>query len=278
MPAAKPQPARDLFNQAIPVQRGDDVSDRAFRRRYIPKTYGTREIAEARRVIAHWNKHFQGTPGGYRANRNDACNVKAYARFLRHCQESKGDFPFTEKEVCLAITRYRQAATNIRLRAWKRFRDWIDVENVDRYLGDARVSQHAVDQAAKAKAEAAKRKAWALKIIRHRGVVDAAVRAAKAGSSLDAMCQKTQREAEASGNVKAHDWCARTRGYMATLRALPPERQAEFASRAEDVYEAAYDKAPGCELEAPARLYAIQLVLLDFGIQRNKRQQVGESE
>ncbi|MCB9855388.1 MAG: hypothetical protein H6818_06830 [Phycisphaerales bacterium] len=200
----------------------------------------------------------------------DACNVKAYVRFMRHCQASNGEFPFTEVEVCKAITRYRQNASNMKLRAWKRFRDWIDVENVDRFLGDHRVQQHAVEQKATAKADAAKRKAAALKIIRHRGVVDAAVRAVKSRSSLDRMCQKTQREAKAAGNKKAHDWCARTRGFIATLRSLDPEKQASYAARAEDVYSVAYEKPPGCEPEAPARLLAIQIVLLDLDIRRNQ--------
>lgn len=269
MAATQPAPARDLFNQALPVQRGDDVSDLKYKRGYIPKTYGPEEIAEARRIIAHWNEHFQRTPGGYRANRMDACNVKAYVRFKRHCQASDGEFPFGEKETCKAITRYRQNPQNMKLKSWKRFRDWIDVENVDRFLGADRVAQHAVDHKAAAKADSAKRKAFALQIIRHRNVVAAAERAVQSGSTLEARCGESQRQAEKESG--AWKWCARTRGFIASLKAMDAEQQAAYLNRAEEVYRVAYGESPGCQVLAPARLQAIQIVLLDFDVRKHQR-------
>lgn len=272
MPPATSQPERAaaLFPQAVPAAR-TEMSPRMYKARHLRADTTEAIKQEALRVIDHWNATFRDIRGnGASLAQRAGWNINAYTRFRSACERSGGMFTYTADDVCRAITAYRKNPANVKLRSWMPFKKWLDVENVDKLIGAARVQQHAVDQKAAAKADTAKRKAWALAIIRHRKVVDAAVRAHKSGSTLDAMCQKTQREAKAAGNQKAHDWCARTRSFIASLRALDPAKQAAYAARAEDVYTVAYGKPPGCEPEVPARLQAIQIVLLDYDIQRNQ--------
>ncbi len=78
---SQPEQINALFPEALPPKR-EQVSGRAYKRRYIPKTYAQADVDAARRVIAHWNRTFNGVRGAYRANPGDACNVKAFVRMV----------------------------------------------------------------------------------------------------------------------------------------------------------------------------------------------------
>lgn len=246
-----------LFPEVLAPNRAE-VSPQKYRRGYVPKTYSADDVREARRVIAHWNDTFRGVAGGRRANRNDAINVKVYVRFLKQCRDSDGEFPYTGDDVCRAITAYRNCPQNVKVRAWKRFRDWIDVENVAHHIGTAKVEQHTAEHQSAAKAEADRKARWCAKLIRHEGLVDAAVAAAKAKQSLAQFCKDLLKSAD---DERAKRWPSWTLGLIYAMNA-DDDKKARYRRRAEVVYRDAYARPPGLDPHGLARINGIALALL----------------
>ncbi len=248
----QPEQLGALFPGALPPQRGQ-VSRQAYKRGYIPKTYTPAERAAAHRVIAHWNRHFSGVDGAYRANPGDACNVKAYVRMLRNCQRSDGLFQFGEQETCNSITAYRRDPNNNRLGRWKRFADWCTPENIDFYEGKHKVAKHRVEQPRAVKRKTNTLTAAARRVVKHKGLVDLVMTAAKGKWSLRAALES--------------DGSDTSRSLLALLHrraSLSTDDAAAIAERAKEAFTAYYHRPAGGDQHDEARLEGIELSLLDL--------------
>lgn len=259
--SAQPEPIGALIPDAVPLQRGQ-VSRRAWKRGYIPKTYSEEEVNAARRVIAHWNRQFKGVDGAYRANANDSCNVKAFVRMLRACNKSDGLFEFGEQDACRAITGYRNDPNNGRLGRWKRFKDWLTPENIDFYVGRHKVAEHRVAQPATVKRKVDARTAAARRIIEHEGIVDLACIAARTRGTLQTLI-------DGSPTQPLSKRIASLLHRRAMLNETP---LAALSKRARTVFEAAFHRPPGADRQDRARLDGIELALLDPDSQRTTRE------
>jgi len=266
-------PATSLFNEPTAPQRGD-VSDRTFKRRHVPAYYSKDFLAEYGRVVTHWNNVFKplSGKGGYRANKNDACNKKAYHRFVKHCADSDGEFDYCEADVIKAIDAYRHNPNNVKAGAWNRFSNWINVENVDRFVGKSsaqRQQDRAVADAEHARQTAAIKQSLA-RIINHRGLVKASVKAHTEGKTLSAKCIEVMHAPDCS--PAGRTWCERTRGLIANVEALGQRERGDLQRRAMDIFQQYYGHFVGYQEDDTAKLYGIQLSLRAQQIARNNRE------
>ena len=270
--ASTQSPPKTLFNEPAPPQRGE-VSDRTFKRRHVPAYYSKDFLAEYGRVVTHWNKVFKplSGKGGYRANKNDATNKKAYHRFVKHCADSNGEFDYREPDVIKAIDAYRNNPNNVRAGAWNRFVNWINVENVDRFVGkpQAEVQQARAAADAEHTRQAAALKQSLQRIIDHRGLVKASVKAHTEGKTLSAKCKAFMRDPQCT--AEGRNWCEYTRGLIANVEALGQRPSADLLRRAMDIFQRYYGHFVGLKPDDTAKLYGIQLSLRDQEIARNNK-------
>ena len=139
-----------LLPDCIPKGRtplAPDLSARAKKARWSPKSHTDAEVAEARRVITHWNKLFRGVDGASIAQVNNMSNVRLYIRTLHRCREEGDLFAhITERAICAAIDAYRIAPYNVKAHVWKSFADWLDPESILKYAGQSSLADHRATQ------------------------------------------------------------------------------------------------------------------------------------
>lgn len=249
-----------LFADVLPPVRGE-VSPRAYKRRYIPKTYRPEEVGEAKRIIRHWNEAFANVLGAYRANPGDACNIKAYVRMLRNVGKSEGLFQIDERVVRAAITAYRRDHYNSKLGRWMRFAAWCTCENIDARAADARVTAHRREQPRTAGQAVDEHKRVADAIVKHRCLADHCIAAAKQRVTFKAWL-----EAELP-NPRLTEGPRREITGMIALAdrraGLSPAVREDLSKRARTVFDCHFIQPVGYRDHDSARLEAIELALID---------------
>lgn len=145
MDPQSPSSLRRSVAASLPLIPAAAISDRARKARWVPASYGPDLVAAARRIMDRWNATIHAA-GGPRVNAGDAGNVRAIKRFFDRCRRS--DEPFCridEAALMRAIAAYRDAPCNAKLASWKRFRHWLDPEQVqiqlDRILAEQQSSE-----------------------------------------------------------------------------------------------------------------------------------------
>ena len=262
---SQPTSVGALFPEAVPPNR-DELSKRAYKRSYIPKTYSTSDVDAAKRVIRHWNNVFRGLEGAYRANVGDACNVKAYIWMLNKCQKSEGEFAFDERAACAAITAYRNDQNNCRLGRWKRFRDWMSVESIDFYRSAIAVAQHRARQPKTARREKDQVTSAAAKIVRHRDLVSTCITAERNGVSVARALHDARRRIDSTRLERL--------AFLVERHASLDETERDaLSARAREVFKAFFGRQIGSDRRRldGARLEGIELALLDIGGKDNGR-------
>lgn len=271
-PAAQPEPLDTmlLLPGAAPPVKGE-ITDRAYKRRYVPKTYKPHEVEAARRVIAHWNRTFpRDLTGSKRANPADACNIKAYVKMIRLAAKSGGVFDIDERVVIAAIDAYRRDPERMRVSCWTYFRSFCTCEMVDACAARVRRTAHRREQPKRAKRETADRAAQAKRIATHKGWDAVCVTAAErrvrlldflraslggtgGGTGVPPVNDPGPRRAilELDALIKARD------------RLSDPAREA-MSKRARTVFDVHYSRPVGARPHDAARLEAIELALMDL--------------
>lgn len=256
-------PLGDLFGgDVIPPARGA-VSDRARKRRYVPKTYGETEVNAARRIISHWNQQFAGVSGAFRAN-DEPCNIKAYVKLIRSAGRESADMenPFSyidEAVVRQAITLYRTDPANMRISRWKRFSAWLTGESIDFYKSKIKIEGHAKLQVAQVRVKAVDRAETVRKIATHR-LVEIATWAAQNRRTALAFLRIPPPAATASPEVleEREQWLV-----IAERReSLSSAQREDLSKRARTVFGEHFNRAIGSKPEDVAIVDGIELALI----------------
>lgn len=269
--------AGGLFGPGVlPPQRGE-VSDRARKRQYVPKTYSDAEVNEARRVIAHWNQVFAGVAGASRANPGDACNIKAYVKLLRSITKAEGLFDYIDEAVVKqAIYLYRTDQANGKLGRWKRFSDWLTCESIDFYKSRMRIAEHRKLHVAQARQKEMDRAAKLKRIVTHKHLGQVCTWAAQARvSTLEFLLRPPPRSLgkdEGPDNERQEliALCRRRNG-------LPPGVRESLSTGARTVFGDYFNRPIGSKPDDAAILEGIELALIDL-YPNDSRLRVAESQ
>lgn len=149
-----------------------DLSPRAKKARWSPKSHTDAEIAEARRILTHWNGVFRGVDGGTLAQVNNMSNVRHYIRTKRRCRDEGDVFAhISERTIIAAIDAYRTATYNVKNHVWKSFADWLDPETILKYAGQNNVARHQLTHAATEKKKLTALQSQAKTVLDHKAFV-----------------------------------------------------------------------------------------------------------
>lgn len=172
LPAAVEQSFTLQSSAASRAPLAADLSPRAKKAQWSPKSHTEAEIAEARRVLTKWNSVFRGVDGGTLAQVNNMSNVRHYIRTLHRCRDEGDLFAhISERTIFAAIDAYRAAPYNVKNHVWKSFADWLDPETILKYAGQSSVAGHRATHAADTKKKLTALQSQAKTVLDHKGFV-----------------------------------------------------------------------------------------------------------